>query len=426
MATRIALLHYSVPPVVGGVEAVIGAHARLLAEAGHEVRLVAGRGRRPEHPAIELVRIPLADTRHPRVVRARRALAGGEVTADFDLLVRELTESLRSALDCCDALIAHNVATFHFNLALTAALEAVSRQDGGPPLVTWTHDIAAAEPWYVGELHAGWPWDLVRRPWPSAIPVAVSRTRRDQLVGVIGLPLETVRVIPNGTDPAGRLGLHPATRRLAAHLDLGGPGPILLVPSRITPRKNLELAVRVLAQLGRHGSAARLVVTGALDPHDPGSVAYLGRLRALALELDVETRVTFVSAELAGDDSPAIVRDLYGLADLLLLTSLDEGFGLPLIEAAVTRLPIVCPAIPALVELAQGGATFFEPGASATSIAALVEERLAGDPVHGLAVRVRTELAWPVVFREHIAPLVAEVLAGTGRPAGPLLTPATP
>ena len=410
MSARIALVHYTAPPVVGGVEAVIGAHAELLAAAGCDVRLVVGRGGRPARPGIDLVRVPLADTRHPRIVEARRALAGGEVPAGFRHLVDELGQSLEPALEGCDLVIAHNVVTFHFNLALTAALQAVALRPGGPRVVAWVHDIAAAEPWYADDLHPGWPWDLVRAPWPSVLVVAVSAARRDELVRHAGLPPEAVRVIPNGTDPAGRLGLHPATRRLAGRLDLAGPGPIVLVPSRLTPRKNLELAIRVLAELARRRADARLVVTGALDPHDPGSVAYLGRLRALAVELDVEQRVMFVSTELAGSDSPAVVRDLYGLADVLLLTSLDEGFGLPLIEAAVTRLPIVCPAIRSLVELAGDGAAFFEPGASPASIARLIELRLAGDPVHRLAVRVRTELSWPVVFRDHIEPLLAELL----------------
>ena len=40
---NIAILHYSVPPIVGGVESVIAHHARLMAANGHSVRLIAGR-----------------------------------------------------------------------------------------------------------------------------------------------------------------------------------------------------------------------------------------------------------------------------------------------------------------------------------------------------------------------------------------------
>ena len=44
----IALVHYAAPPVVGGVERVLASHAVLLADAGHEVRIIAGRVGSPD------------------------------------------------------------------------------------------------------------------------------------------------------------------------------------------------------------------------------------------------------------------------------------------------------------------------------------------------------------------------------------------
>ena len=41
---NIALIHYSAPPIVGGVESVLGHHARLMSDAGHRVTIIAGRG----------------------------------------------------------------------------------------------------------------------------------------------------------------------------------------------------------------------------------------------------------------------------------------------------------------------------------------------------------------------------------------------
>lgn len=40
----IAIMHYAAPPVVGGVESVIASHARLISSAGHQTRILAGRG----------------------------------------------------------------------------------------------------------------------------------------------------------------------------------------------------------------------------------------------------------------------------------------------------------------------------------------------------------------------------------------------
>ena len=75
---NIAILHYSVPPIVGGVESVIAHHARLMSANGHAVRLIAARGD-SMNDQIRLIVIPHADSRHARVTAIKEfgAYAGG-------------------------------------------------------------------------------------------------------------------------------------------------------------------------------------------------------------------------------------------------------------------------------------------------------------------------------------------------------------
>ena len=94
---NIAILHYSVPPIVGGVESVIAHHARLMSADGHSVRLIAGRGE-PLSEQIPLIILPLADSRHMRVAEMKRQLDHGEVTVKFESLRDELIEQLRNTL----------------------------------------------------------------------------------------------------------------------------------------------------------------------------------------------------------------------------------------------------------------------------------------------------------------------------------------
>jgi hypothetical protein len=68
---HIALIHYSAPPIVGGVESVLAQHARLMAQAGHTVRILAARGE-PISDQIQFIPLPLIDSRHPRVLAASR------------------------------------------------------------------------------------------------------------------------------------------------------------------------------------------------------------------------------------------------------------------------------------------------------------------------------------------------------------------
>jgi glycosyltransferase involved in cell wall biosynthesis len=113
------------------------------------------------------------------------------------------------------------------------------------------------------------------------------------------------------------VGLHPTTTRLLDELGLAGAGPVMLVPVRITPRKNLELAIRILAELRRGGDDARLIVTGPPDPHEAPGNGYVGRLRSLAATTGTTGAVHLLAADRGRATSIRVVRDLYRVADLL-------------------------------------------------------------------------------------------------------------
>ena len=187
---RVSLLHYSAPPVVGGVEGVLAHQARVLAELGHAVRILAGRGEQTL-PNVPFVHLPLADSRHARVSQVKAQLDLGQVEPAFAALRDELNAALRAALAEADVLIAHNVCSLHKNLALTAALYdlfCAARPAGfSARLVIWHHDLAWATPRYRAELHEGYPWALLRAPWPGATHVDVSEQRRAELAGLTGL-----------------------------------------------------------------------------------------------------------------------------------------------------------------------------------------------------------------------------------------------
>ncbi len=402
----IAIIHYTSPPVIGGVEQVLGEHARLLADAGHRVRIVAGRGASPD-PRVAFVSIPLADTRHPDVVALQADLDAGRIPASFDAAVAALTDDLAAALGDVEVVIAHNVASLNLNLALTAALHAHATQAGAPRLILWYHDLAWTLPAYRSTLHGGHPWDLLRRAWPGATMVAISEARRADLAVLQGVPIGEIRVVPDGVDVAALLGLADATIGLIRAADLLTFDPLILLPARVTPRKNIELALRIVAAMRANGRpSAGLVVTGPVDPHDALASAYFATLVGLRRDLGLDAAVAFLAELLHEPASEALVHDLYRLADLLLLPSRDEGFGIPILEAAVHRLPIICSDLPALRELAGEAALYVDPDADPARVAALALTRLDRDELATFARRVRTEYSWETVYRRGIAPLL--------------------
>jgi glycosyltransferase involved in cell wall biosynthesis len=133
---KIALLHYTSPPVVGGVESVLAHHARLMAKAGHAVTILAGRGKTFD-ANIPVSILPHLDSRNAEVLAAKAALDSGKYTPVFDGLRDRIKEELLAELQGFDILIAHNVASLHKNLPLTAALHAVYGMSSFPHLILW-------------------------------------------------------------------------------------------------------------------------------------------------------------------------------------------------------------------------------------------------------------------------------------------------
>ena len=246
---KIALIHYTAPPVVGGVESALARQAAQLTQAGHLVSILAGRGEtwNARYPVRVLPRI---DPRHPDVLNLRAELEDGSLPPEFRPLVQQVESDLREALAGCEVLIAHNVASLHRNLALTAALYNISQGPRAPRIILWHHDLAWAMPRFQDELYPGWPWDLLRTPWGGARQVVTSQLRREQLMQIFGLPEEEISVIPTGLDMPEFLGLQPRSAKLVHDLRLLDGAPILLTPVRISRRKNLELALRA----GLHGA----------------------------------------------------------------------------------------------------------------------------------------------------------------------------
>ena len=402
---RLALLHYSVPPVVGGVESVLAHQAAQMVAARHTVRLIAGRGRRGTK-FFGLARVPLADSLHPDILAAKAELDAGRVPPQFDALVAQLRAALQKAAAKVDVLFAHNVCSLHKNLALTAALHQLNGTPGFPRLILWHHDLAWTTPRYRAELHDGYPWDLLRSDWPGVTQVAVSALRQRELAELLGLAPERIRVVPNGLDLAELFKLEAPTLRLVQRLNLLNAAPLLLLPARLTPRKNIELALRMLDFLRAVFPAARLVVTGPVGAHNPANAEYYARLLELRAQLGLQGAAHFL-AEQTDDYLPdAVIADLYRLADALFLPSREEGFGLPILEAAVDHLPIFCADIPPLRELGREAVTYFSPDADPAQVAALVAETLQVQPTFRLAAQLRQTYTWEQVYRRHIAPLL--------------------
>jgi mannosylglucosylglycerate synthase len=405
---KIALLHYSSPPIVGGVESVLAHHARLMAKAGHQVAILTGRGEIFDN-RIPVCILPRLDSRHAEVMQIKEALDAGRYSPGFDTLSDLIREELLAELPGFDLLIVHNAASLHKNLPLTAALSQAYQASGFPRLVLWHHDLAWTTPRYQAELHAGYPWDLLRGRWPGAVHVVVSEVRRQELSDLTGVARESIRVIPNGVELNSFFKLEAQTIQLVEQLNLKQADPLLLLPVRLTPRKNIELALRILAALRAEFPAAMLLVTGPEGPHNPANAVYRQELLALRGTLGLQKAAPFLAEVATGFIPDAVIADFYRLADALLFPSREEGFGIPLIEAAFSSMPVFCSDIPVLRELGGEDVSYFDPDADPTVSAGQIAARLHSEATSRWARRAKRSYAWDEIYTRYIEPLIREI-----------------
>jgi D-inositol-3-phosphate glycosyltransferase len=155
-----------------------------------------------------------------------------------------------------------------------------------------------------------------------------------------GLSGSRLTVVPAGVDLA-RFGPRSGPRR---------PGPPrLLFVGRLQPLKGPDVAVRTLAEVRRTVADATLKIVGGASGA-AGGLTSPHRLHALAEELGVADAVTIEPAVDQGD-----LADYYRDADVVLVPSRSETFGLVALEAQACGTPVVAADVPGLEAVVGAG-----------------------------------------------------------------------
>jgi glycosyltransferase involved in cell wall biosynthesis len=141
----------------------------------------------------------------------------------------------------------------------------------------------------------------------------------------------------------------------------------LLAVATITPRKGHRLLIEALAPLDR--AAWRLDCIGSLT-RDPACAA---ELRATIARHGLETNV-----RLLGERAPALLAPAYEAADLFVLPSFHEGYGMAFAEALAHGLPIVTTTAGAIPDTVPASAGILVPSGDVPALAAALR-RIIGD-----------------------------------------------
>ncbi len=405
---NIAILHYSCPPVVGGVEEIVRQQASLLHRYYHPIKIIAGDGSQfTEDFVIEIN--PLLSSRHPEIsklqqdpVKNYRRIQG---------MADKVFEYLNDSLQGFKILIAHNVLSMHYNLPLTLALHKLA-DTKTIKVVNWNHDSPYFYKNYSKELERK-PWLILKKHNPNISYITISPSRAKEFQALYETK-KKISVIPNGIDPIQVFRLGKTTMRLIKENNLFTTDLLMIQPARLHPRKNIELSIEVLRAFHDKGIKAKFLLSGAYDPHERKTLHYYNKLKDLAESLQVQKHIiilsdyVFESGEKMTTDWETI-RDLYQISDLLFLPSKREGFGIPLLEAGMMKLPIVCTDIDTFKFIAGENVLYFPLKDRPKEIAENILEFLGQLRTHRMYRRVFRDYIWDNIYNDLLRPFLEKV-----------------
>jgi glycosyltransferase involved in cell wall biosynthesis len=295
-------------PRSGGAEVHLHEVFGRLVRDGHRVTLVASGWRgAAAREVVDGIDVHRVGGRESYVVQARAHYRRALAQRKFDVVVEDLNKAPLFTSRWVDAPV---VLLVHHLFGAAAFVSA------SPPV--------AAATWALEK--------VVGIAYRQVNTIAVSESTAEELTR-LGMRADRVAVVHNGVDD-----------RLLATVPLGirDPDPTVLYLGRLERYKRVDLIVRAIGRIRDAGEPARLVIAG------DGRQARA--LRRLALQLGLEDRVSFT-----GRVSEAAKRSLMERAWIHAITSMKEGWGITVLEAAACGTPTIASDTPGLRDAVAHG-----------------------------------------------------------------------
>lgn len=224
--------------------------------------------------------------------------------------------------------------------------------------------------------------------------IAESPASKQHMVQEYGVSAEKVHVIPGGVDthifcPQDRLQARKA-------LGLAHTPPLLLFVGRLQPLKGIDTLLRAAQLVQQHHAALQvLIVGGGVDTQDAHEGAELRRLQTLGRQLGLSPQMRFIKAQ-----PQEVLAQYYAAADVFVMPSHYESFGMVVLEAMACGIPVVASQVGGLASTVVPGQTGFlvpegEPPAFAEAILHLLGSPATRDAYGQAGLRRAQTFTWP-------------------------------
>lgn len=379
---RILHVSWEYPPLVyGGLGRHVHALAEAQAAAGHDVTVISQYvADEPSDVTRNGVRIIRAINQPPHVPFEEWSLLGWVLGMEHALLRQMLVMQPKAQFDVVHA---HDWVVAHAAVTLADVYRA--------PLVATMHATEAGrhQGWLPGPLQKAVhsiEWWLTEQ---SARVITCSKHMAWEVEELFGVDDSHIDTIPNGID----LSMWKARPRdvKQARDTWASDGPLVVFTGRLQWEKGIHTLIDALPMLKRRVPGLRVVIAGR------GTYEHELRERAKRLRLGKTLAFTgyLTHEELTG---------LVAAADVAVVPSLYEPFGLVALEAAALGTKVVVAKAGGLAEIAEAGITefSFEPG-DATELATEIEDALDSTVTTTKARRLlREEYSWPGIARRTV------------------------
>jgi glycosyltransferase involved in cell wall biosynthesis len=383
---KICLLGYRSNPYSGGQGIYLRYLSKALTLAGHQVDVISGEPYPILDAGVRLIKLPglnlFEAKNHVTALRPKHLLSYADFFEWFSMLTggfpepytfgRRLTKYFKKHRPDYD--IVHDNQSLCFGL--------LKLQRAGIPLVTTIHHPITSDLEIALNSAEDWKMRLLIKRWHSFLGmqkkvvsqlrhiVTVSEQSQTDIANAFNIDVSRIKVVHNGIDTEVFVPRPDITRT---------PGRIMATASADQPLKGLEYLIRAIALLADDHPNIHLVVLGKINPD--------GASQKLIDQLDLGERIRFVS----GVSTDELVT-LYAEANLVVVPSIYEGFGLPAGEAMACGVAVVSTRGGALPEVV-GDAGVLVPVRDAAAIASAIAELLQ-DPqrVEQLGSQARTRI----------------------------------
>ena len=359
---QVIIVHYTLPPVIGGVEKMLEPLAEQLAQNNFIVTFLAGKGNLNSQK-IKTSLIPELNPGHTKIAGMQKQIESGSIPEHFETKVDEIERKIETKIGYIKNVVIHNMMSMPHNLAATQALWNFMQKYPDKNYYIWTHDLAWKMESYQEQLFERRPWSLLKEPVPQGQYITVSESRQNQIVDLLGISKSKIKVVPNVIKFTDFLHFNESTSRVVKQLSLYNRFPVIMLPVRLLPRKNIPRAVKILSKLKDYYPDFVAIITGDIPSDNPQGKECYDRIMKIVEENRIQENIIFlhnVFKKIGVDPgkNPVIVRDLYFLSHLVLYLSSDEGFGIPILESAVSRTPIVLSDIKVFQDIAGNNANY--------------------------------------------------------------------